>query len=234
MVSVSESLTRLSQEITVLSKNRNHSPHIQTQLVAVSKGVALEDILEAYRWGQRCFAENKLQELETKKAQLPEDIEWHFIGHLQSNKVQRVVRAVNMIQSVDSLKVLRLISSEADSLGMLVKILLQVNITRKKEQYGFIEEQVSVAVALANELPGIQLEGFMMIGPQGGSDLEMHQAFSRFREQALVWDLSADQSQGKLSMGMSSDYKIAIQEGSRCIRLGTAIFGERQKNEKSV
>lgn len=204
------------------------------RLVAVSKTRPVSDIMEAYKTGQRCFGENRVQEILNKKDKLPADIEWHLIGHLQRNKVKLIVPFVSMIQSVDSLKLLSAIDSEASKVNRIVDILLQVYIAREETKFGFSREEIE-ELMLSPELKEhkfIRICGLMgmatFTSDSGQVQMEFRSLAELFNELKEKYFYS-DESFSEISMGMSGDYEIAVQEGSTLIRVGSLIFGERAK-----
>jgi len=204
------------------------------RLVAVSKTKPVEDIMEAYHGGQRCFGENRVQEILNKKDLLPPDIEWHLIGHLQRNKVKFIVPFIGMIQSVDSLRLLATINAEALKLNRVVNVLLQVYIAREETKFGFsiveIEEMLT-SIEFA-ELKFIRICGLMGMATFTSDILQVQ---GEFRSLAALFDelkekyFYSDDYFREISMGMSGDYELAISEGSTMIRVGSLIFGERSK-----
>lgn len=205
------------------------------QLVAVSKTKPPEIVLEAYNAGQRVFGENKVQELVYKYETLPKDIEWHLIGHLQSNKVKYIASFVNTIHSVDSIKLLQVIDSEAKKNDRVINCLLQVKIAQEESKYGFSFNEVEdlLKSSLLNDLNNIKVVGLM--GMATFTD-EENQIRQEFRELVLFFKklktgiLQNNAYFVEISMGMSDDYRIAIEEGSTIIRVGSSIFGKRIYN----
>lgn len=198
-------------------------------LIAVSKTKPLEDLREAYEAGARDFGENKVQELTDKIPNLPEDIRWHMIGHLQRNKVKYIVGRVYMIHSVDSLRLAEEISREAVRKNLAVRILMEVNVAQEDSKFGVsVEEAPALAEEIA-KLPGISLEGLMTIAPYVQDAEENRKVFAQLRQLAVdISDKNIDNvSMNVLSMGMSGDYEVAIEEGATFVRVGTGIFGER-------
>lgn len=197
------------------------------QLVAVSKTKPIEDLQEAYDAGQRIFGENKIQEMAQKWEKLPKDIQWHMIGHVQTNKVKYMIPFVNLIHSVDRLKLLKEIQKQAVNHDRKVDVLLQVKIAREDSKFGMPLEEATSLLA-SNDLdayPNVTIKGLMGMASftdnpeQVEAEFELLQGlYVRFRESK---NLSI------LSMGMSGDYKLAIENGSTMIRVGSAIFGAR-------
>lgn len=198
-------------------------------LIAVSKTKPLEDLREAYEAGARDFGENKVQELVDKIPEMPNDVRWHMIGHLQRNKVKYIVDKVYMIHGVDSLRLAEEISKEALKHDVVVKILMEVNVAEEESKFGIT---VADAPELAEEiakLPGVSLQGLMTIAPYVANPEENREIFAKLRQLAV--DISRKNidniSMNVLSMGMTGDYQVAIEEGATCVRVGTGIFGER-------
>lgn len=201
------------------------------RLIAVSKTQPVEKITEAYTAGQRLFGENKAQELTTKYEALPKDIEWHMIGHLQTNKVKYIAPFVHLIHSVDSLKLLTEIDKQAKKVSRTIRCLLQVHIAREETKFGFSESEVldMLQSGQFQTLKNIQVCGLMGMATLTDDVAQIRNEFKGLK--TLFEKIKAVQiasvSMEELSMGMSSDYAIAIEEGSTLIRVGTAIFGER-------
>lgn len=201
----------------------------EVTLIAVSKTKPLKDLREAYEAGARDFGENKVQELMEKIPALPSDIRWHMIGHLQRNKVKYIVDKVYMIHSVDSLRLAEEISREAEKRNLTVRILMEVNVAGEESKFGVsVEDAPELAREIAL-LPGLSLEGLMTIAPYVQNAEENRKVFSRLRQLAV--DISGKNidnvSMNVLSMGMTGDYEVAIEEGASLVRVGTGIFGER-------
>lgn len=191
-------------------------------LVAVSKTKPVEDILELYGLGHRDFGENYVQELVDKEAQLPKDIRWHFIGHLQSNKVKYIAPFVHLIHGVDSFKLLQEIDKQAKKQNRIIDCLLQVYIAKEETKFGLDENEL--AEVLMRELVNARVCGLM--GMASFSD-DMELVRSEFRYLKTLFDKQPKLQ--TLSMGMSGDYTIAVEEGSNMVRIGSLLFGERQK-----
>lgn len=199
-------------------------------LIAVSKTKPLELLREAYDAGVREFGENKVQDLLDRIETMPSDIRWHMIGHLQRNKVKYIVGKVAMIHSVDSLRLAEEISREAVRKDTAVDILIEVNVAAEESKYGITPAEAPDLVEKIAALPGIKVCGLMTIAPYTENPEENRPFFRKLKQ------LSVD-IQGKnidnvnmsvLSMGMTGDYSVAIEEGATCVRVGTGIFGERQ------
>lgn len=196
----------------------------EVKLVAVSKYKSAGAIMEAYAAGQRAFAESRPQELVRKAKELPEDIEWHFIGHLQTNKIKSILPYVRMIQSVDSIHLLEAIDTQAGLAGIKVGCLLEVHISREESKQGLDESEVLQIVANRNLYRNINLRGVMGMASFSDDAQLVHSEFKSLRRLADNIELEDFDT---VSMGMSSDYRIAVEEGTNLVRIGTSIFGER-------
>lgn len=197
-------------------------------LVAVSKTYPIEVIQEAYDKGQTVFGENKVQELKSKAEILPE-ASWHLIGHLQTNKVKDAVKYACCIQSVDSLKLAKEINKQCVKLNKKMSVLVQINVSKEETKSGFMIEDIEEALKEINQFSNISLDGFMVIGPNVEDENKInevfHQANMLFNHYQKLYP-----SLHILSMGMSDDYKIAIENGSNMIRVGSKLFGKRNYN----
>jgi len=220
-MSVAENLLKLKQDCPA-----------NVSLVAVSKTKPVKAILEAYEAGQRIFGENRVQELTQKQPLLPKYIEWHLIGHLQKNKVKYIAPFISLIHSVDSAELLETINKEAAKCGRIISCLLQFHIAKEETKFGLNFEE---AVALIHSEKFQEMKNVKICGVMGMATLtedesivrkefrELHGIFTTLKEQAF----RSSNDFKELSMGMSGDYKIAIEEGSTLVRIGSAIFGER-------
>jgi PLP dependent protein len=202
------------------------------KIVAVSKTKPVSDILIACNAGQQIFGENRVQELLVKKNSLPNDINWHLIGHLQSNKVKQVVPFVSMIHSVDSFRLLSVINNEALKYGNVVNCLLQFHIAKEETKFGFSLPEV---IQMVESIDFKGLKNVRVCGVMGMATLtgDIHIVRMEFKELRSCFEtvkkqyFSDDPFFSEISMGMSGDYKIAIDEGSTMVRIGSLIFGER-------
>jgi PLP dependent protein len=204
----------------------------QTKLVAVTKTVSKEKILEAYNAGHKIFGENRVQELLSKYDQLPKDIEWHLIGHLQSNKVKYIAPFVSLIHSVDSIRLLETINKEGEKSGRIIDCLLQVHIAKEETKFGFDESEIDNVMQqiMALQLKNICLRGFMGMATFTNDEVKITGEFHSLAGLLEKMKRKYFEDDGRfkeLSMGMSSDYNIALKEGSTIIRLGSIIFGSR-------
>ena len=197
------------------------------ELVAVSKFHPVEKIKEVYDCGQRVFGENKVQELLSKVNELPNDIKWHLIGHLQTNKVKYIAPFIDTIQSVDSEKLLLEINKEAEKNNRKIKILLQVKIAEEDTKYGLEVQEAKEIFSnyLENKYPNITINGLMGMATFTDNKNQVKSEFLILK--SLFDELSKFKHLEKLSMGMSDDFKIAIECGANSVRIGSAIFGVR-------
>lgn len=206
------------------------SPYGQkVKLVAVSKTKPESDIMEAYDAGIRDFGENKVQELVSKYEDLPRDIRWHLIGHLQRNKVKYIIGKTYLIHSVDSLRLAQEIEKEAAKRNVTVDILVQVNISGEESKFGITKEEAPALVDEIVKMPHINLKGLMTIAPETSNPEEIRYVFKGLKELSIDIDyLNRDNNPVcELSMGMSGDFEAAIVEGATYVRIGSSIFGAR-------
>ena len=204
----------------------------EVTLIAVSKTKPAETLREAYDLGVRVFGENKVQELVDKYEALPDDISWHMIGHLQRNKVKYVIDKAELIHSVDSLRLAETIEKEAKKHNITANILIEVNVAREESKFGVTPEELDEIVEKIAGFPHLNVKGLMTIAPNVENPEENRAVFARLRK--LSVDIASknvdNMNMSILSMGMTNDYEIAVEEGATMIRVGTAIFGERNYN----
>lgn len=223
MGSIAENLDAIWQRIGKAAASGGRDRE-EIELVAVSKGRPPETVLEAVRAGQRVFGENRAQELREKTDRLEADLEWHFIGHLQRNKVNMVVGKVALIHSVDSRRLLEAVAARAGELEIVQDILLQVNVSGEESKYGMEEGEVERMFLAAQEMPAVRVRGLMTIAPLG-SPQEARPCFRRLREiKEGIAREHPEQDIDILSMGMTQDFEVALEEGANMVRIGTAIF----------
>lgn len=191
------------------------------RLVAVSKYKPVEDIMAAYQAGQRRFGENRPLELEAKAKALPADIEWHFIGHLQTNKIKNVIPYAALIESVDSVHLLEAINRAAGAAGRVVDCLLEVHVAAEESKTGFSPDEAVEVAAHAADYPNVRLCGIMAMATNTDDEARIRADFRAAHDVLLRTGLS------ELSMGMSGDWPIAVAEGATIIRIGSSIFGFR-------
>ncbi len=209
-----------------LNKLKNPLPS-EVSLVAVSKTKPVADILEAYNAGQRVFGENKVQEMETKWKEMPKDIEWHMIGHVQTNKVKYMAHFVSLIHAVDSMKLLKEINKQALKNNRIINCLLQVKIAEEDSKYGMTETDLH-ALLTSEEVQSFQ--NTKIVGLMGMATFtdNKEQVSAEFQKLHTYYnELKETYQFDILSMGMSGDYQLAIENGSTMIRVGSRIFGER-------
>ena len=202
----------------------------QVTLISVSKTKPLSMLMEAYEAGSRDFGENKVQELLDKIPEMPGDVRWHMIGHLQRNKVKYIVGKVYMIHSVDSLRLAEEISKEAVKQQTEVNILLEINAAGEESKFGVSPEKAEDLARAVSELPGIRVCGLMTIAPFVENAEDNRQYFRKMRQLSVdIERKNIDNvNMNVLSMGMTGDYSVAVEEGATYVRVGTAIFGERE------
>jgi len=194
----------------------------QVELIAVSKTKPISDLLEAYDAGQRAFGENKIQEMVTKWEQMPKDIQWHMIGHVQSNKVKYMAPFVHTIHAVDSIKLLKEIQKQAARNERIINCLIQIRIAKEETKFGLDASELDSLLSQGKEMPNIVIKGLMGMATFTEDQSQIRSEFK------TLSDLYRKYSSFEvLSMGMSGDYDIAIEEGSTSIRVGSKIFGER-------
>lgn len=223
-----ENLASVEEKISAACERagRNRS---EVTLVAVSKTKPVEMLSEVYQEGIRDFGENKPQEIRDKYPALPEDIRWHMIGHLQRNKIKYIIDRVCMIHSIDTLRLAEAVSEEAVKHGLVMPVLVEVNAAREASKYGIMPEETEDFVRQISVLPGIRVEGLMTIAPYT-ENAEDNRKFFRCMKKLYV-DIKEKNIDNvnmcSLSMGMTGDYEVAIEEGATMVRVGTGIFGER-------
>ena len=213
---------------------RQHIPEGVT-MVCVSKFHPAEAIMEAYNAGERDFGESRVQELLPKYEALPKDIRWHFIGHLQTNKVRQIVPFVHMIHSVDSVRLLETINREAEKIQRKVRVLLEVHVAKEETKSGFSPEELEQLriknFELSDCFPWVEVCGIMGMATNTDNVEEWRRCFCEIKALAAhlspITDSVASDTRPQISMGMSDDYLIAIEEGSTMVRIGSSIFGER-------
>ena len=213
--------------------NRAGRSRKEVTLIAVSKTKPVEMLQTIYDAGSRDFGENKVQEMCDKIEQLPTDIRWHMIGHLQTNKVKYIVGRVSLIHSVDSLHLAQEIEKQAAKLDVIVPILIEVNIAEEESKFGIHKEETISLVREVAALPHIRIQGLMTIAPYVENPEDNRTYFRGIKQ--LSVDIARENidnvSMDCLSMGMTGDYEVAIEEGATMVRVGTGIFGERNYNQ---
>ena len=199
-------------------------------IVAVTKYVGTEEIIKAYNAGIRNFGEGKIQDVEKKRAQLPEEIDkdiiWHFIGHIQKNKAKKAIGIFEYIHSVDSVKLAKILSKSAKLKGINQKIFIQVNVAEEETKYGFTINELKKCFNEFLNLDSLEIKGLMAMAPFTGDENIQRKVFKGLRELRNYLQNEYKVIIPELSMGMSSDYRVACQEGSTIVRIGQAIFSE--------
>lgn len=225
---ITENLEQVRKNIDEACRMAGRDPK-EVTLIAVSKTKPVSMLKEAYDAGARCFGENKVQEIMNKHPQLPEDIQWHMIGHLQRNKVKYIVDKVSMIHSVDSLRLAQTIEQEAAKHNVCVPVLLEVNVAQEESKFGLKMDEVLPLIETIADFPHIKVQGLMTIAPYVENAEDNRDFFRQLKK--LSVDIEAKNinnvSMSVLSMGMTGDYQVAVQEGATMVRVGTGIFGER-------
>lgn len=225
---IKENLKYIEDEIKKVCEKKNIDKNTCT-LIAVSKTKPIELIKEAYDYGIRDFGENKVQEILEKYEQLPKDIRWHMIGHLQTNKVKMILDKVEYIHSIDSLKLASVIDKEAKKNGIVVKGFLELNIVGEETKFGFSVEELNSIVEELAIFGNLRIIGLMIVAPFVDIAEKNREIFKKMKKIAV--DINAKKIHNveisELSMGMSGDYLVAIEEGSTFVRVGSSIFGER-------
>jgi len=212
---------------SAISEFKKNLPQHVT-LIAVSKTKPNELILDAYQGGQRHFGENKVQELVSKFETLPRDIHWHLIGHLQSNKVKYIAPFVYMIHSIDSIKLLEEVNKQALKCGRVIPVLVQIFVAQEETKFGFsFEEARALLIAYNNKtFPGVRIDGIMGMATNTDDMNQVRNEFSSLR--LFAKEIQTSNPEMKvISMGMSSDWQVAVEEGSTMIRIGSTLFGSR-------
>jgi len=205
------------------------------KLIPVSKTKPIELLMEAYNAGNKIFGENKVQELAGKQERMPKDIEWHYIGHLQRNKVKYIAPYVHLVHAVDSLRLLKEINKQASKNDRVINCLLQIHIASEENKFGFNDNELDEMINTTNwqELNHIKVVGLMGMATLTDDEEQIRQEFkllAAIKSKLKSSELPANIIMQELSMGMTNDYKIALEEGSTMIRIGTAIFGARTIN----
>lgn len=204
---------------------REHIPAGVT-LVNVSKFHSADAIMQAYEAGERDFGESRVQELVTKYETLPKDIRWHFIGHLQTNKVRQIVPFVHLIQSVDSLHLMQTIEAEAARINRIIDVLLEVHVAKEQTKSGLTYDELTQLLSCRHQMQHVHICGIMGMATLTDDETEIRRCFNTIRQFSNLMDPLPI-----ISMGMSDDYLLAIEEGSNMVRVGSAIFGTRNQSK---
>ncbi|RGX33301.1 YggS family pyridoxal phosphate-dependent enzyme [Enterocloster asparagiformis] len=225
---IKEQLEEVRERVNAACLRAGRDPKSVT-LIAVSKTKPAQAVQEAYEAGARDFGENKVQEILQKQPALPQDIRWHMIGHLQRNKVHQVIGKAVLIHAVDSLRLAEQIEQEAAKRNLDVDVLLEINVAKEESKYGFFLEDAEEAIRQISSLPHVHIKGLMTIAPFVENPEENRGIFQKLYQFSVdINDKNIDNvTMGVLSMGMSGDFEVAIEEGATMVRVGTSIFGAR-------
>jgi pyridoxal phosphate enzyme (YggS family) len=226
MSSIAENLDRVREQIASAAAKSGRSTN-DLQLVAITKTHPAEKVREAIEAGQTLFGESRVQEARAKIPELSSNIRWHFVGHLQKNKVRQALPLFEMIHGVDSLALAQDINRIAEEEGMYPRILLEVNVAGEGSKFGFAADQLHQQMEAVLALPRLSIEGLMCIPPLADESEPSRKFFVQLRELRESLENEFDLELPQLSMGMTNDYTIAVEEGATLVRVGTAIFGER-------
>ena len=228
---INENLMQVRKNIEAACQKAGRNPE-EVTLIAVSKTKPVPMLEEAYQAGSRDFGENKVQEIMDKYPVLPDDIRWHMIGHLQRNKVKYIVDKVSLVHSVDSLRLAEEISRQAEKKQTELDILVEVNIAQEESKFGTSRAEAAQLVEEIAKLPCIHVKGLMTIAPFVEHPEENRKYFRQIKELSVdIEKKNLDNvSMSVLSMGMTNDYMVAVEEGATMVRVGTGIFGERNYN----
>jgi len=225
-----QNLDSIQSRIRVACERAGRSPESVT-LLAVTKTHPPESIAQAARLGLLFFGENKVQEAKAKIPQCPGSLRWHMIGHLQSNKCRDAVTLFEMIQSVDSLALAQEIDKRAEQVSKTIPILLEVNAIGEASKFGYQPEKLLAELPQINALPRLQVHGLMTVPPWAPNPERVRPVFQQMRELKTRCEAIIGAPLPHLSMGMSGDFEVAIEEGATIVRIGTALFGERKRKE---
>ena len=219
-MALKDNLKDIHQRISAAAKKSGRDES-EITLICVSKTIDAETINEAFDLGERVFGENRVQELTEKYPLVNPDAHWHLIGHLQTNKVQYVVGKAELIHSVDSLHLAKEINKQAEKQGICQKILLEVNISGEESKYGLTTEEIPTIIKEIGSLKALSFKGFMTMAPLYADEKEIREIFSNAKK---LFDEYKPYGCEVLSMGMSQDFEIAVEEGATCVRVGRSIF----------
>lgn len=225
-MSIKEKIEEVRDRIRKAVRQAGRDPE-EIELVAVTKTVTVEAIKEAVAAGIKIIGESRIQEAEEKFAEIGTKVKWHLMGHLQTNKVKKALGIFDLIHSVDSLRLAEAINKEAQRTGKIQPILIQIKTTFTQTKFGFEEEKLKEAAARISALPYLQVQGLMTIGPLVGDPQEARPCFGRLKR--LFEEIKEEWPMKCLSMGMTNDFEVAIEEGANLVRIGRGIFGEREE-----
>lgn len=229
---IAENLARVHERIREACRKAGRDPG-EVTLIAVGKTKPADLLMEAYRAGERVFGENKVQEILEKETQMPSDVRWHMIGHLQRNKVRQVIDKAELIHSVDTVRLAETIQIEAEKKGLVVPVLIEVNIGGEESKYGAAPDNVLFMARAISEMKNVRVRGLMTIAPYVEDPEDNRVLFARMKElgEEIRKKGISNIRMDILSMGMTNDYEVAIQEGATMVRVGTGIFGSREQGK---
>jgi len=231
MTSISENLERVREQIAQAAAKVGRAPG-EVELVAITKTHAAEKVHEAIQAGQTLFGESRVQEARAKIPELPSAIRWHFVGHLQKNKIRHALPLFEMIHSVDSLALAQEVNRIAEEEGMHPRVLLETNVAGEGSKFGFSPDKLREQMEELLVLPRLSIEGLMTIPPLTEEAEASRTYFGELRQLRDALNKEFNLKLPQLSMGMTQDYAVAIEEGATLVRVGTAIFGERSKPKR--
>src|SRR5438034_11646649 len=231
MTSITENLERVRLQIAQTAAKVGRAVD-EIELVAISKTHDAVKVREAIEAEQRLFGESRVQEARVKIPELPSAIHWHFVGHLQKNKIRHALPLFEMIHSVDSLVLAQEINRIAEEEGLHPRVLLEVNVAGEGSKFGFKPETLRAEMELLLALPRLTIEGLMTIPPLAEEAEASRKHFADLRQLRDALEIEFDLKLARLSMGMTNDFTVAIEEGATLVRVGTAIFGERQRPKR--
>ncbi len=230
MSSIAENLDCVREQIAKAATKSGRSVD-DVELVAITKTHSAEKVREAIEAGQILFGESRVQEARAKIPELPSNVRWHFVGHLQKNKVRQALPFFEMVHSVDSLSLAQDINRIAEEEGLYPRVLLEMNVAGEGSKFGFAPDHLREHVEALLRLPRLSIEGLMCIPPIAAESEDSRKFFIEVRELRDSLEKEFNMKLPQLSMGMTNDYTIAVQEGATLVRVGTAIFGERSKKQ---
>lgn len=231
MAEIAENLDRVREQIAQTAAKAGRAAD-DIELVAITKTHPAEKVREAIEVGQTLFGESRVQEARVKIPELPSSVRWHFVGHLQKNKIRHALPLFEMIHSVDSLGLAQEVNRIAEEEGMHPRILLEVNVAGEGSKFGFKPETVRAAMESLLALPRLSIEGLMCIPPLVEEAEASRKHFADLRRLRDALETEFNLKLPRLSMGMTNDFPVAVEEGATLVRVGTAIFGERSKKQK--
>jgi PLP dependent protein len=228
MSSVGDNLVRVREQISTAAAKSGRTPN-DVELVAITKTHPAESVREAIEAGQILFGESRVQEARAKIPELPSNCRWHFVGHLQKNKIRHALALFEMFHGIDSLALAQDLNRIAEEEGLYPRILLEVNVAGEGSKFGFASDALGEQTEALLALPRLSIEGLMCIPPLAMESEDSRKFFVQVRELRDSLEKEFSLKLPQLSMGMTNDYSIAVEEGATLVRVGTAIFGERKK-----